>query len=319
METRECPTEYKTVPFKGYKLDEDQGVVEHLVSIFGIEDLGGDIVHPGAFTKTIQERAGSVRVLDSHRRTSVLDALGVSLSLKEVPRDQLPAEILSDYPEATGGLWAKTQFLMDTPEGKGAFSRIKSKAVSEFSFGYDTLDSDFTTKEDGTEIRNLRTLRLWEYSPVLFGMNPATTVLSAKGADDPPVIMDDDKVVDVGPTTITIRVRDSGAFEKGSFRVINIGTKNEGIRARIGRLKGKTTTTIQAYMFDKEKWTTERAKKWVAAHKKVLIVFVPEEKKDKEPKPLQEELGNAEEGVLQLIKIELAQADIMLMSGAGPE
>ena len=84
METQERPTEYKTIAFKGYKIGEvdDEGIVEHLVSIFGIEDLGGDIVHPGAFTKTLQERAGSVRVLDSHRRASVLDALGVSLNVR---------------------------------------------------------------------------------------------------------------------------------------------------------------------------------------------------------------------------------------------
>lgn len=310
----ESPTEYKTVAFKGYKIDEDAGVVEHLVSIFGIEDLGGDIVHPGAFTKTIQERAQSVRVLDSHRRSSVLDALGVSLSLKEVPRDQLPTEILSDYPEATGGLWAKTQFLMDTPEGKGAFLRIKSKAVSEFSFGYDTLDSDFTTKEDGTEIRNLRTVRLWEYSPVLFGMNPATTVLSAKGADDAPVVMEGEgkPAPDVTENTIRIRVKDPGVFQEGSFRTVNIGDKGNGISAVMGRLKGETTMTIQSYVFDKSKWTTERASKWVAAHKKVLIVFVPEEKEDDDD---EEEITQ----FLQVIEIELAQLDIMLMSEeAGP-
>jgi len=149
-------------------------------------------------------------------------------------------------------------------------------------------------------------------------MNPATTVVSAKGADVAPVTMDgeDEKAVDVGPTTITVRVRDSGAFQEGSFRVVNIGDKGNGIRARIGRLKGETSTTIQAYMFDKEKWTTERAKKWVAAHKKVLIVFVPEEKEDDEDKDEDEELGN----LLQTIQIELAQLDIMNMmsEGAGP-
>jgi HK97 family phage prohead protease len=178
------PKEYKTIAFKGYKLEEDEGIVEHIVSVFGIEDLGGDVVHPGAFKKTIQERSDRIRVLDSHRRDSVLDVLGKVLSLKEIPRDELPAEILEDYPKATGGLWARTQFLLDTPEGKGVFARIKSGAVSEFSFGYDTLDEDFSDDEKGHEVRNLRTIRLWEYSPVIFGMNPATTVLGVKSEDE---------------------------------------------------------------------------------------------------------------------------------------
>lgn len=284
------PKEYKTIPFKGFKIiDEDLGIVEHLVSIFGNEDLGGDVVHPGAFTKTIKERGGRIRVLDSHRRSSILDVLGKPLTLKEIPRDKLPSEILEDYPEATGGLWARTQFLLDTPEGKGAFARIKSGAVNEFSFGYDTLDEDFSDDEKGHEVRNLRTLRLWEYSPVIFGMNPATTVTGVKSEDeeDAPVSKGEGEegkpAPDVTENTIRMRVRDPGAFQEGSFRTVNIGDKGNGISAVMGRLKGETTMTIQSYVFDKSKWTVERARKWVADHKKVLVVVIPEEKEEVEP------------------------------------
>lgn len=282
------PKEYKTIPFVGFKIvDEDKGIVEHLVSIFGNEDLGGDVVHPGAFTKTIAERGERIRVLDSHRRTSILDVLGKPLALKEIPRDKLPAEILQDYPEATGGLWARTQFLLDTPEGKGAFLRIKAGAVDEFSFGYDTLDEDFSDDEKGHEVRNLRTLRLWEYSPVIFGMNPATTVTGVKSEDEEDASVSKDEegkpAPDVTENTIRMRVRDPGAFQEGSFRTVNIGDKGNGISAVMGRLKGETTMTIQSYVFDKSKWTVERARKWVADHKKVLIVVIPEEKEEEEP------------------------------------
>lgn len=313
------PTEYKTMPFLCLKTDADQGIVEHLITVFGIVDLGGDMSHPGSFSKTLAERAGQIRVLDCHQRRSILNVLGVPLKLKEIGRSELPQEVLEKYPEATGALWAKTQFLMDTPEGKGAFIRIKSGAVSEFSYAYDTLDHDFTKIEDGADVRNLRTLRLWEYGPVLFGMNQATTVIGAKGTDDAPVIMEGEEgkpAPDVTENTIRIRVKDPGAFQEGSFRTVNIGDKDNGISAVMGRLKGKTTMTIQSYVFDKSKWTTERAGKWVTDHKKVLIVFVPVEKKEADP--AQEVLGEAEEQVLQSILIGLAQTDIMLMSGAGP-
>lgn len=278
------PSEFKATPALGLKIiDEDQGIVEHLISVFGVTDLGGDVVHPGAFTKTLQERAQSIRVLDAHRKESVLDAIGVSLQLKEIPREKLPAEVLKRWPEATGGLWAETQFLLDTPEGKGAFARIKAGAVKEFSFGYNTLDDDYTKDAGGLEVRNLRTIRLWEYGPILFGMNPAARVIGAKGASTspPPVTQGDEEkpAPDVTENTIRMRVRDPGTFKEGSFRTISID-KSGGIQAVIGRPKGKTTTEIQSYIFDKTKWTVERARKWVSEHKKTFVILVLEEKEE---------------------------------------
>jgi len=181
------PSEFKTIPALGLKItDEDKGVVEHLVSVFGVTDLGGDVGHPGMFTKTLQERAERIRVLDAHNRDSVLSAIGVPLQLKEISREELPPQVLDKWPEATGALWAETQFLLDTPEGKGAFSRIKAGAVKEFSFGYNTLDADYTKDTEGNEVRHLRTVRLWEYGPTLFGMNPAAQVLGAKDTTSSP-------------------------------------------------------------------------------------------------------------------------------------
>jgi len=180
------PTEFKSLPaYPEFKTseDEDLGIVEHLISVFGILDMGRDICHPGSFTKTISERSGRIRVVDTHVRSTIMGALGVPLKIWEVSRADLPREVQEKYPEATGGVKARTQFLMDTPEGKGAYLRIKAGAVSEFSFGYDTLDEDLTKDDDGKVIRNLRTIRLWEYGPVLFGMNPATDVTDVKIPD----------------------------------------------------------------------------------------------------------------------------------------
>jgi len=318
--TQEQHKAYKTIVFKGFKIvDEDKGIVEHLVSIFGNEDLGGDVVHPGAFTKTIQERGERVRVLDSHRRSSILDVLGKPLALKEIPRDKLPAEILEDYPEVTGGLWARTQFLLDTPEGKGAFLRIKSGAVDEFSFGYDTLDEDFSDDDKGHEVRNLRTLRLWEYSPVIFGMNPATTVTGVKSEDPAPVSKggEEKPAPDVTENTIRIRVKDPGGFQEGSFRTVNIGDKGNGISATMGRLKGETTMTIQSYIFDKKKWDVEKARKWVDAHKNLVIVIEVKEVGGNGSAVPEEEQGIVE--FLNLVTIEQAQIEIELaLVGAGP-
>ena len=176
------------------KADEAQGIIEAIFAVFGNIDQGEDVIHPGAFTKTFAERGGKVRVLDNHRTDTVNAAIGKVLMLKEVSREELPSELLAQHPEATGGAFARVQMLMETPEGRGAFIRLKEKVVDEWSFGYDALDVDFSqAMKDGQEIRvrNLRTLRLYEISPVLFGMNEATTTVSAKD------MMTDEMIADI--------------------------------------------------------------------------------------------------------------------------
>ena len=164
-------------------IDADQGIVEHLVAVTGNVDQGDDIIHPGAFTKTSAERGHKVKVVDSHNYDSAMDAIGVPLRLWEVSRDELPPEVLAEFPSATGGLMARTQFLMDTDKGAGIFKRIKAGAIDQYSIGYDALDSDMSkVLVDGRDrtVRNLRTIKLYEYSPVVFAMNEATGTVSAK-------------------------------------------------------------------------------------------------------------------------------------------
>lgn len=77
---------------------------------------------------------------------------------------------------------------------------------------------------------------------------------------------------------IRIPAREGGDFEEGSTRTITLSAE-QGIKALIGRLKGENKTTIRTYLFDKEKWTMERAQAWVAEHKegKALVDLLFEE------------------------------------------
>ena len=175
--------ERKTFQTVAIKLDEAQGIVEHIIAVMGNLDMGNDIIHPGAFAKTISERGTKVRVLDAHNTDSIMRVLGKPRSMREIGKHELPSDLLMKYPDANGALLVETQYLMNTPEGKGAFERIQSGAVDEYSIGYDPLDFDYSDiVHDGKKItaRNLRTLKLYEYSPVLWAMNPATATLSAK-------------------------------------------------------------------------------------------------------------------------------------------
>lgn len=65
---------------------------------------------------------------------------------------------------------------------------------------------------------------------------------------------------------IRIRIKNPKLFQKKYFRIITL-SKEKGIKAVIGRLKGKTTTITQSYLFDKKKWDVKRAKAWVKEHK----------------------------------------------------
>lgn len=163
--------------------DDDQGIVEAIWAVMGNIDGGNDVIHPGAFKKTFSERAGQVNLLDNHRTDSVMASLGNVLELREMSKGELPGELTQKYPEATGAAWGRFQFLLDTPEGKGAFTRIKQKSVKGWSFGYDTIQRDHgSIEKDGhkVSVRNLRELKLYEVSPVLFAMNEATLTTGVK-------------------------------------------------------------------------------------------------------------------------------------------
>lgn len=80
------------------------------------------------------------------------------------------------------------------------------------------------------------------------------------------------------PQYHSARMVQPGKFQDGSFRSIQIGDKNSGITAIVGRLKGQKTTTVQAYRFDKDKFTAAEAKKWLSDHDAKPIEFEPAKK-----------------------------------------
>lgn len=72
------------------------------------------------------------------------------------------------------------------------------------------------------------------------------------------------------PNEHSARIIEPSKFQQDSFRRKNIA---DGIDIIIGRLKGETTTTTQAYRFDKEKFTAAEAKKWLKDHDVDYIEF----------------------------------------------
>lgn len=133
----------------------EDGSFEGCLSPYNNLDEGGDLVEPGAYTKTIQENEGKLIALWQH---GVKDPIGELL--------------LDDRPD---GLWCKGQLLLDIPEAKKAYLLMKAKIVRGLSIGYETIKSQVI---DG--VRHLKEIRLYEGSIVTFPMNTLALVTNVK-------------------------------------------------------------------------------------------------------------------------------------------
>jgi HK97 family phage prohead protease len=146
--------------------------VTGIAAVFGNVDLGRDRIHPGAFRKTISERKSRIVHLWGHDQEQPPTAKIVDL--KEIGRNELPADLRADFPDATGGLMVTRQYL-NTPRATEILEGIKSGAITGMSFGYEVPrgKADYEKAADGP-VRNIREIKLWEVSDVLYPMNPAT-------------------------------------------------------------------------------------------------------------------------------------------------
>jgi HK97 family phage prohead protease len=149
-------TEIKSKKDLNAELNE-QGIFEGILASYNNIDYGGDLIEPGAFTKTIAETGGSVPLLWQHN--------------SEEPIGRLTLQDTSD------ALRVKGFIDLDTQSGREAYSRLKKKVINGLSIGYDTIKSAF----DGP-VRRLKELRLWEGSIVTFPMDTRAIVLEVKAA-----------------------------------------------------------------------------------------------------------------------------------------
>lgn len=138
---------------------DDAGALEGYAAVFGNVDLGGDVIEPGAFTKSIQESGGQVPILWQHDR---YEPIGVSTELEQDRK----------------GLRVKGQLNMETQRGREARALLNQGALQGLSIGYRAVKA---VRESGA--RRLRELALKEFSPVVFPMNELATA-SVKATGD---------------------------------------------------------------------------------------------------------------------------------------
>lgn len=161
--------EYKAIPT--FTKSIEGRAVTGLFAIHGNIDSYGDISHPGSFTKTIVESLPRVKFLWNHDIFGGPPVAKIT-RLQEVGREALPEKVLALAPDATGGVEVVREYLK-TPRGDELLTAVQEGAVDEMSYGYDPMKWDMS-EVNGQQVRNLREVRLWEVSDVIFGANPAT-------------------------------------------------------------------------------------------------------------------------------------------------
>ena len=146
-----------TIPLKIKNLSDRE--FEGHRSIFGNEDLGGDVVLPGAFKRTLAQ----------HRKAKSLPQMFWMHDPSRVPGKWV------SMGEDDDGLKVKG-VLAETPLGDEIRTLLQMDAVKGLSIGYRTVDQDFT--DDGQRL--LKEIELWEVSVVSLPMNPLAQVAHAK-------------------------------------------------------------------------------------------------------------------------------------------
>ena len=97
-----------------------------------------------------------------------------------MPRGQLPQNVLSRAPDATGGLYVKG-YISPTTIGNDALTLMRDTVLDELSIGYDSIKDDTEEGKDGEGmIRYLREIKLMDVSPVPLAMNAAAMITSVK-------------------------------------------------------------------------------------------------------------------------------------------
>lgn len=147
----------------------ERRVVTGYASKFGNIDLVGDMIMPGAFTKTIQERGvdgkNEIWFLHNHDTNA---PLGKPTVLKE-----------DNY-----GLYFEAK-IVDTEIGEDILKLYEEGLINQHSIGFSTIKEKYVEPSNGKDgYYQIQEVKLYEFSSVLWGANPDTPFLGLKSLDD---------------------------------------------------------------------------------------------------------------------------------------
>lgn len=150
--------DYKSLPLQLKAEPGEDGIFEGYASVFGVVDLGMDMVERGAFAKSLGSRR--VKMLWQHETDK---PIGVWESISE-----------DDH-----GLRVRGKLLPEVDKGREALALLKAGAIDSMSIGYRTVEAESATA-NGRGVRKLTEIDLFEISLVTFPMLPDAKVTDVK-------------------------------------------------------------------------------------------------------------------------------------------
>lgn len=152
------PPEVKfcALDFKEVTLDGD---FEGYASLFNREDLGRDVVLPGAFRESLRVRkASDVRMLFQHDPNQ-------------------PIGVWQRVYEDARGLFVRGRVMTELAKGREVLSMMRAGAIDGLSIGFRAVTG---LRDRRSGVRRLQAVDLWEISIVTFPMLPEARVSSVK-------------------------------------------------------------------------------------------------------------------------------------------
>ncbi len=135
------------------------GEFEGYASLFNREDLGRDIVMPGAFRDTLRKSGAD----------------GVKMLFQHDPNQ--PIGVWHRIYEDARGLFVKGRIMTELAKGREVLSMMRAGAINGLSIGFRTIRGH---RDKRSGVRRLRAIELWEISVVTFPMLPDARVTAIK-------------------------------------------------------------------------------------------------------------------------------------------
>lgn len=143
--------------FSMKQMDED-GTFAGYASVFNTIDSQADMILSGAFSETLKDREGDIKLLWQHHLD---EPIGIFNSIKEDEH----------------GLFVEGKLLLDVVRASEAHTLIKQGGIRGLSIGYTVKEASL---DESRNIRLIHSVDLWEVSVVTFPANEEAEILYVK-------------------------------------------------------------------------------------------------------------------------------------------
>jgi len=150
-EVKFCRTDLKAV--------DQTGLFEGYASVFNRQDLGRDVVLPGAFRRSLKARGPT----------------GVRMLFQHDPNE--PIGVWEEIHEDARGLYVRGRIMVEVAKGREVLALMRAGALDGLSIGF-RAEQGVRSKRTG--VRRLSQVDLWEISVVTFPMMPDARISKVK-------------------------------------------------------------------------------------------------------------------------------------------